>query len=701
MRRLMAARSVAIVGASERPEAQSGFVLRNLRDTGFTGRVLPVHPTARRIYGHPAAPSLSALGEVPDVVVVSIPAAGAGAVVAEAAGLGIRAAVVLGSGFGEAGEAGRRMQATMAADARAAGMALCGPNCVGLYNLRERVALFSSRLAPGLPVGDVAVISHSGATAIGMAHNGRLALSHVVSAGNAAVTDVADYLGYFAASGEARVVALLLEQIADPPGFARAMAKAHEAGIVVVAMRSGRSIRGAAATAAHTGALAGSNEAFRAFFRRHGVIEADDLDTVMETCVLAAARRAPARPGLAAIGISGGGLAHLADLAESAGVALADLGDRTRAALGELLPAYVHPANPLDLTGIVFGDPARYARALDLLAGDPAVGQIAVLQDAPRGIDAAGAAEYQGFINAIAGYGTGRDVPLAVLSLLSGGMHPDVEAPLTAAGLPVLRGGSAAMAAIAGMLAVAPAHIATELVAPDPFWRARLAGGAPLTERETKLFLAAHGIAVTREALATDADMAARLAAEFAAPVALKIESPDIQHKTEAGGIRLGVMGAEAVRSAYGEIITAARLHAPTARIAGVLVQEMVTGGTEALVGLSRAAPFGLTLTVGPGGVLVELLGGHALEVLPLDQAAAERLIGSSRLAPLLAGFRGQAPGDRTALAALLCRISAVAQAYDWLIEALDLNPVAVLPEGQGAKVLDALLIRPVNVTTG
>ena len=697
MRRLMQARSVAVVGASERPDAPSGFVIRNLLGCGFTGRLLPINPTAKTIYGHPAVPKLADLALPPDVVVVAIPAAPAVGVVAEAAALGIKAAVVLGSGFAETDAAGAARQHAMAASARAAGMALCGPNCLGVYNLRDKLALFSSRLAPDMPRGEVALVSHSGAGAITLANTGRFGLSHIVSAGNAVVTDVADYLGYFAATGSARVVALMLEQIGNPDAFAHAMQAAHAAGLVVVALRSGRSARGAAATAAHTGALAGSNEAFAAFFRRHGVIEAPDMDSVVETCVLASSRQSPPRgPGLAALGVSGGGLAHVADLAEAAGVQWASLSDATKDGLAMLLPGYVRPNMPLDMTGIVFGEPQRYRAALDLLAADPGVGHIVAVQDAPLGLDSDGADEYAGIAGALAGYATTAPAPIAVLSLLSGGPHALVRAPLAAAGVPILQGGTPGMAALAhAQHPPAPLAIADIAAIPSqPDWTQRLSDGIALTEREVKAFLAAHGVRVTREVLAQDAEGAAGLADTIGYPVVMKIESPDILHKTEISGVRLGIATPEAARAAFDAILATAHQHAPTARIVGVVVQEMVTHGTEALVGLSRHPPFGLALTVGPGGVLVELLGGHALDLLPLDQGAAERLIGASKLARLLKGFRGQPAGDRAALVDLLVRLGQIAHAYGDQIAALDLNPVAVLPDGQGVCVLDALLIR-------
>ena len=689
MRALMEARSVAVVGASERADASSSFVMKNLLACGFTGKILPINPRGGTIFGLKAVPRLADLDAAPDAVVIAIPAALAAGAVADAAAIGIKAAVVLASGFAETDAEGAARQAALVAAAQ--GMALCGPNCLGLYNLRNGLALFSSSLSPSMQRGDVAVVSHSGAGAITLANSGQIGVSHIVSAGNAAVTDIPDFIRYFAESGSTKVVALLLEQIADPSAFASAMAAAHAADLPVEALRSGRSERGAAATASHTGALAGSSEAFAAFFRRHGVIEAPDMDTLLQTCVLLSAKQPrPTGPGIAALGVSGGGLAQLADLAASAGLVWADISDTTRAALGEILPSYVRPNMPLDLTGIVFSEPQRYLAALNALAADPAVGQIVALQDVPVGLDDAGAEEYASIAHAIADYAGAK--PIAVLSLLGAGLHPRVAKIL--ADVPVLQGGTSGTAALARALAqTGPAPANTPNTPPDPTWLARLSSGPALTEREAKTFLRTHGIPVTEEALATTADEATKIAARIGFPVVLKIESPDILHKTEAGGVRLGIADEPAARSAFAAIVANARAYAARATISGVLVQEMVSGSIEALVGLSQHAPFGLALTLGRGGVLVDLLGGHALDLLPPD---AEALIDATKLAPLLAGFRGAPPGDRVAFAQLVRSLGEIGRSYGDVIAAIDLNPVSILPTG--VRVLDALIIRRIDV---
>ena len=697
----MQARSVAVVGASERPDAPSGFVLRNLLACGFTGAILPVHPSARQVFGLPAVPSLADLAQSPDAVVIAIPAVAAVGVVREAAALGIGGAVVLASGFSETGADGARLQQELVAAAATGGLALCGPNCLGLHVPASGLALFSSRLVHGMRRGTVAIVSHSGATAIALANSGRVGVSHVVSAGNAAVTDIADYVSYFATTDSVRVVALLLEKVSDPDAFAQAMVQAHKADLKVVALRTGRSVRGALSTASHTGALAGSNEASSAFLRRHGVIEADNYDELMETAaLLSSTGLRPMRGSIAAVGVSGGGLAHFADLAANAGVAFAELSDGTKTTIDRLLPPFAHADNPLDMTGIVFGDPARYRAALDALACDPAVATLVAVQDAPLGLDADGAHEYAGIADAIAQYRATGDKPVVFLSLLAGGPHPLIRELLNTGEVPIVHGGPSGLSALAHAMAdIAPRAI-TAVASPGPqaTWVRRLSEGPALTEREAKDFLKAHGITTTREIFAADRAAAIQAAQTLGWPVVMKIESPDIAHKTEVGGVVLGISSEVAAGAAFDQLHANASRLAPRARIAGVLVQEMVIGGVEALVGLARHPPFGLGMTVGPGGIFVELAGGHALDLLPLDHAAALELIQATPLQRLLAGYRNGQVADTGALVDLVVRLGQIAIDYAAYLEAADLNPVAVLAHGEGVRVLDALIVRRVDV---
>ncbi len=690
---LMNPRSVAVVGATERADASSSFVMRNLIANGFSGAILPVHPKAESVFGLRAWPSLSALPEPADVAVIGIAADRAADALDEAGRAGTKAAVVLASGFAETGGEGLARQARLVEIATRHGMAVCGPNCLGLLNLSTGAALYSSTLSRNLKRGGLAILSHSGASAIVLANCGRFGLSHIVSAGNGAVTDIPDYLAFLAGNPETRAVGLVLEAVRDPAAFAAAVRLLHEAGKPVFALRAGRSARGARATAAHTGALASAAEAYAAFFRRCGVIEVDDMDGFVETAALSLAlRRRPTVPGIAVVGVSGGGVAHVADIADEAGLSLPELAPATVARLKALLPPFASPQNPLDTTGVVFADGGIYRAALETLASDPSVGLLVAAQDAPVGLDETCAAEYHGIAAAFAQHARESDKPAVFVSNLSSGHHPSL-APLLD-GVPVLHGTRAALRAIRHV--VQPPRFRMGDTAPNlppaaEAARIRLDTATPPTEREAKALLAAFGLPVTREELATDAEAAVTAAARIGFPVAMKIESPDIAHKTEAGGVRIGVADAAAVRAAFAEIMANARRHAPEARLSGVLVQEMVAGGVEAVLGLVRHAPFGLGIVVGVGGTLVELVKDAAFELLPVDATLAGELIARTRLDALLAGYRGAPTADRGALVEAIVALSRFGEACGDCLEAVDLNPVVVLPEG--ARVLDALVI--------
>lgn len=415
------------------------------------------------------------------------------------------------------------------------------------------------------------------------------------------------------------------------------------------------------------------------------------MDEFVQAGVLATTLRGrPQRAGVAVVGVSGGGVAHVSDIADEVGVPLPAFAPATVDALRALLPPFASPQNPLDTTGIVFGDGGIYRRALEIVAADPSVGLVVAAQDAPAGLDDACAAEYHGIAQAYAAFARDDDTPALFMSNLSAGHHPSI-APLVE-GLPVVAGTRAALSAaksLASPAAFDPPAFGGN--ARDDEWSARLRSGTPLTEREAKTLLAGFGLPVTQEALATSAGGAADTAARIGFPVAMKIESPDIAHKTEAGGVRLGIAGADEARAAFEAIMSNAAAHDPRARLAGVLVQEMVPQGVEAVVGLVRHEPFGLGIVVGVGGVLVELVKDAAFDLLPLDADGAAALIARTRLDALLNGYRAAPPADRAALADVLVGLSRFAAAYGEHIEAVDLNPVVVLP--RGARVVDALVV--------
>ncbi len=689
--------AVAVLGASPRADAMGTYVARNLRDGGYAGEIYPIHPTATEVEGMRCYPDLASLPRVPDCAVVALSADKVMGALRDAAAQGVKSAVVFASGFAELGAEGAALQRQFAELHAQTGLLVCGPNCLGLIDVHARTALYSAPPPDPLPAGGVAVVSHSGSACIALGGTGRLGLSHMVSVGNAAVLDIHDYLAHFANDDKVKLAAVFMETVRDPEGFARAARLMRAAGKPIVLLRVGRSSQGAAATAAHTGSLAGSDEAYLDFFRGLGVVVANDMDEFVETCVLfESGARAPRGDGVAVLNVSGGEIALTCDLGEAAGLRFARPAATTLQRLAAVLPSFATPSNPLDVTGAAVSDGGLYRQCVDILAADPDVAVLAISQDCPPGIGERAAGNYRLIAQAAAQAAQALSKPVLFYSNVGGGMHADVVAPLHASRVAALQGARPALQAIAHWLAwhrwqPEPAF-EPAFSQPQPAWRDRFASGEPLSEGEAKRFLADHGIATTRERLCTSAEQAVAAAREIGHPVVMKIESPDIAHKTEAGGVALGLADDAAVRAAFDRILADVSRHQPQARLRGVAVQEMVRGGIEMIAGTSRRAPFGPALVVGTGGIWVELVRDSVLALAPVSPARAHRMLRATRAAALLDGFRGAAPADAAALEALMVRLSEIAAAYADLVEAIEINPVAVLAAGQGVRVLDALV---------
>jgi len=707
---LMQPRSLAILGASPRSGAIGNTAVRNIVEYGFAGPVFPIHPTAAEVCGLRCYPDIASLPETPDCVLVAISADKAIPALEEATSHGVKAAVIFASGFSEMGPEGRARQSELEQLARRTGLRVCGPNCLGLANIGARISLYSAALPDSLRAGGVAVLSHSGSGCIVLSSLGRFGFSYLVSAGNCAVLDIADYLDFLADDPDTRVAALFMETVREPQKFAAAASRMRESGKPVVALKVGRSEKGAAAAAAHTGSLAGTQAIYDDFFRRNGVISVGDLDELVESLALMLAiRKHPRGHGLGVINVSGGEIALTCDLAQRIGVSLPELTPASRDRIQAVLPSFGRASNPVDVTGAGVFDMAIYQAAIESLAADPAVAMVAVSQDCPLHLGAHQAETYRRIAATAAQTAAKLDKPLVFYSNVAAGIHPRVAAPLEEAGVPALQGARASLLAmrrlcdysahLRGGLDKASSGEARLPPEQDRLWRARLASGAPLTEREAKVFLASFGIAVTREMSARSAEQAVAAAHSLSFPVALKIESPDLPHKSDVGGVRLNLKSAEEVVAAFDEVMATVRQRAPQARLDGVLVQEMASGGVEAIAGLSRHEPFGIAVVVGSGGVLVELVKDSALGLVPVGMQHATAMIDATRLGRLLGGYRGARPGDAAALAELLVKLSQIAVLYGDVIEALDLNPVHVRPQGDGICVVDALLIprRPIK----
>lgn len=696
---LLSPASVAIIGASPEPHKIRGQLLSLLRKNGFAGRIVPVNPSYPAIDGLACYPTIAAAGSPVDVALIAIPAAGVLAALEECAAAGVRHAVIISSGFAEDAAAPAAMQAAVGALARRTGMRILGPNGEGFHNEVARVsATFSpavDREADVFPTAVQArlgIVAQSGGMGFALYNRGRalgLSFSSVVSTGNEADLTVADILAHMAGDADTAGILLFLESVRDPAAFAAAATAARAAGKFIVAIKIGRSTVGKLAAASHTASMAGWDAGYDAMFAHHGITVANELDEAL-TLAAALATNPPARGGrCGVVTISGGAGAWAADALEAAGLSLPELGAATQEAIRAFIPSYGTARNPVDLTagGAQGGGTLR---TIALMMEDPAIDQIAVVttlaNPARVSLDSAalGAllAERR---KPVLFYSYTLPSALGRQTLAEAGavICPSMALLAQAARLLQARGERALGGATPPPLAL-PAEVRSHLAGPP---------GA-LAEHAAKALLAACGIAIPAGRLVTSRAGLASAVAALGFPLAVKIQSAAIPHKTEAGGVRLGIVDTAGLEAAFDAVRANAARHAPGAPIEGVLLEAMAPKGVEMIIGILRDPDFGPVVTVGAGGITTELFRDIAYRLAPLDEAAAVAMIRTLRSAPLLEGFRGAPPADLPALARLVSLLSRLAVAARESIAEMELNPVIVHPAGQGCTIADALLVR-------
>ena len=695
---LMKPACIAVVGASPRMN-RATRVITNLQRFGYAGRVFPINPRYTEIHGLPCYPDLAATPETPDTVVVAIPAEQVPGVLTAAVERGVRGAVVLSSGFGEAGPAGQARQAALERLARERGLLVCGPNCYGVFNIRLASATFSADLRDPL-AGSVAVVSQSGgfSHAIGehLMHQRRIGLSYIVSCGNQAGVTVEDYVEFLVDDDDTAVIGVFVEGFKQPAKLRQVAARALERRKPLVVLKVGRSENARQAMLAHTGSLAGTPEIIEAFLRQSGIVQVTSLNEMLDTLALLPAARAVTRPGWRTAVLSGlgGECGRVADVADREGIELPPLSAASIATLRTVLPDFGNPRNPLDGTGGMYENAEIFPRLVDTLLADEAIDVLAVNMRAnvPRPGGWAPSRQFARELAAAAGAGTDRLV-LCFGSHAAGDLDPEVVAPLAEAGVPYLEATEGAMQALRhareyhrALARPRPPAIST----PRASWTPT--GSGVLTNREAMRLLDEFGIPLVQTLTAADAEGAVKAAERIGYPVVVKIDSPDVVHKTDVGGVRVGCGDAATVRTAFAEIVTGVKARVPSARIDGVLVQKMIAGGTEMILGVKSDPLFGPAVVCGFGGILVEVLRDVSVRVPPLSVEDAREMLGELRGARLLGGVRGRPPADVAALADALVGLAALAQAHRERLRALDVNPLLVLDEGRGVVAVDWLI---------
>jgi acyl-CoA synthetase (NDP forming) len=693
--------SFALVGATEDLAKFGGRALKITMDFGFSGRLYPVNPRGGTIRGMQAYASVRDLPEAPDHVGVVVAADRVLGVLEDCAARGAKFVTVLTSGFAETGTAeGREMQLAIGEFARRTGVRVMGPNCNGLINFVDRMVFASTATlaGPPRPTGYVSVAAQSGGlgmvSAMWRAQEAGLGVNHVVTCGNDADLDILDFANFMVEDEQTRVVMMIAERIPDGAKLFRLARKAADAVKPLLIVKLGRTEEGRRAAASHTGAVTGSYDVHEAAFRQSGVIRVDDCQEMVELAMILGTGRLAGGRRASSLSISGGNVVMLTDLGAMVGIEWPEYSAQTHGKLAKFMPSYGRVANPADLTTAAIGTADVFQRVLATIAEDVNV-------DVLIPIVTFGPYSEIDFTAQLAARST---KPLALLWTGACTDRPELSArDLVQRGVPVYRELSTCVRAV-GRAMDYGAFIGRHREGRAPsrpqdadVERARTllrAGGATLGERESKAVLAAYGFRVTREQLAKTAQEAVAAAAAMGGPVALKIASADIPHKTEAGGVRLGLQGAEAVSQAHADILAAVRRYKPDARIDGVLVQEMAPPGVEMMLGVSRDAVFGPVVVAGLGGIHVEVLRDLAHRIPPVTREEAGRMLCDLRGRRILDGVRGMAPRDVDALAGAIERLSWFAADFrDELVE-LDVNPLVVLGQGQGCVIVDALIVR-------
>lgn len=688
--------SIAVLGASPDTHRIRGRLLHQLRENGYPGTILPINPSYAEIEGLRCYESIAAVGQPVDLALVAIPAAGVGAALEDCAAAGVKNALIVSSGFAEEGGAASEMQSALVELTQRTGLRACGPNCEGYYNALGRIA---TTFSPTVETKDddartlisdrrIGVIAQSGGMGFALFNRGKAAgigFSYVISTGNEADLSMADFLDYMVEDPHTDAVMLFCETVRDGPGFVAALEKARARRKPIIAIKIGRSDAGARASASHTASLSGSHTAYRAVFARYGVIEAEDMDEAIAIAGVALTCPLPAGRRTGIITVSGGGGAWMADTLTDAGLTVPTLSAATQAKMRKLMPSYGAAANPVDVTAQGSNTGPAMMTVMEELADTDELDMIVLITSLASETRVSLDSER---VRAVAAR-CGKPMTVWTYTLPS----PFGRASAAGCGLFVhtdLRDAGTAF----GKLAAYAEAVARPL--PEPLPAADVAPIPPdrsgvLPEWAAKQLLREF-LPPSAERLATTAAEAADLAAGIGFPVALKIQSPDLPHKTEVGGVRLGLADADAVREAYDAMLRDVLGHAPDARIEGVLVQKMAPKGHELVIGMVNDPTFGPIMMLGFGGTTVELFGDVVHAPAPLDPPEAQRLLRGLKSARLLTGFRGSAPVDLAPLALLVARVSEAALAHADRIAEMELNPVILHADGSGLTVADALV---------
>ncbi|MGA3399803.1 MAG: acetate--CoA ligase family protein [Acetobacteraceae bacterium] len=684
---LLSPRSIAVLGASSDPTRIGGRPIAYLKAQGFKGAIYPVNPNRAEVQGLQAYPSVASLPETPDVAIVAVGAEIAPQAVEDLAKRGTKAALMFTAGFAEVDDAGADVQRQMVAVARAHGMRILGPNCLGVFDARTSYyATFSSSFDSGWPVlGRIGIASQSGAYGTHLytlARNRGIGASLCIMTGNEADVTVGECIGWLAENPEVDVIATYLEGIREAPNLIAALEVAKAAKKPVVMQKVGRSELGGKAAKSHTASIAGDDAVTEAVMREFGVMRARNSEEMLDIAHTATRKIYPVKNTLGVITVSGGAGVLISDVASDVGLAMPEMPEATQKYLRELVP-FCAPRNPVDATAQMGNDVTLISKFAEAVVHDG--GYATILGFFSMTASSRRWPMIREQLNLV------RQKYLDRLYVLSVIVPPDRRDELEQDGWVVHEDPTRAVIAIDAMGRFGAAFAAPPGIAPPVVHPVTLPAATP-SEAEAKLLLAAAGITSAPEQACASVEEAVAAAELFGFPVVMKILSPDILHKSEIGGVLLNITDDAAVRDGYDLLLARAKRAAPDARIEGVLVAKQLQGGVECILGIHRDPVFGPIAMFGLGGIFVEVMKDVVFRRCPFGADVAEAMIRSIKGAPLLLGARGRPPVDLHALAQMLARLSAFAVAAGPRLQSIDLNPVFAMPEGHGAFAVDAVI---------
>ncbi len=687
LRRMLEARSVAVIGASAREGSVGHETMRELVELGrFDGAVYPVNPRYEELFGLRCYPSIADVPEPVDLAIIALANAQLEDTLRACAERGVGSAVIYASAYEAPRQDAPPLTERLARIAREAGMAVCGANCMGFVNLERGLRATGWEEPADLPPGGITFVSHSGSAFAALLHNDRnLRFNLVVSSGQELVTTAADYLAYALELESTRAIGLFIETIRDPAGFREAMRVARERDVPVVVLKVGREAFTREMVAAHSGALAGEDGAYEALFEAEGIHRVESLDEMADTLALFAAGRRAGPGALATAHDSGGERALMVDAAAAVGVPLATLTPESTARLAEILDEGLAPINPLDFWGTGRDAGTVITESLRTLVRDPNVAALAFAVDMVTDD-----ADEEGYFSCFLKVWPETDKPMAMLSNFAGGISRKDVQRIYDAGAPALEGTLTGLAAFRHLFEHRDHRALPPLSGSSPAsdevrerWRARLRSGAPLDELEGFALLADYGVPVVEARRAETLEDAIAAAEHLGFPVVLKTAMPGVQHKSDVGGVRVGIDDSPSLEDAYSDL---ERTLGPR-----VTVAKMVPAGVEVALGIVRDPQFGPLVLVAAGGILVEVLRDRRLALPPLDPPRARRLVDRLKIRPLLDGVRGMPAADVEALVRAIVALSWLAHDLGEELEALDVNPVICGP--RGCVAVDALVI--------